>query len=569
MVIRIRKDLVEKIGLKNLAKFGVQDKIYGVEHADVSLAGLSDTKLTELEDLLKSKGTGKLVTLLLQDISTWRTAKTSDPGPLKARTVQSFHALMERYLAQFPGHRLMHKDDQLWLSSYVNRVAYEPPGARRGGDESPPCVRVDLLHQEYGKLESNSIRIDEADIRGKAVSEVLALKGYFPESSDRRADYLKEGDRFKEVVNSVGRQFLATGFGDDSPDGNPTDDEREGYWRRSHDVELVQDGEPSRVVADVFFEAQEGSRRFRRNDADNAKIDQLYWNRVAEGWTSGDDDETPHEPSAISEDAIEVPVHPFVVVFHLKKHLRLRVHIGQLTDYKYDLALADKLILSSERKTLVQMLIEMKSGVFRDIVKGKGGGAVVLLAGAPGTGKTLTAEVYAEAEQRPLYSIQCSQLGTDPDELEDALLKVFDRGRRWQAVMLLDEADVYVHQRGNDMQQNAVVGVFLRVLEYQGSVLFLTTNRPDDVDDAIASRCIAKLTYQVPTSEEQALIWKVLADGAQLRICDSTIARIVEQNPSLSGRDVKNLLKLASVIVKGSEITADAVAFVKQFKPTA
>ena len=32
--------------------------------------------------------------------------------------------------------------------------------------------------------------------------------------------------------------------------------------------------------------------------------------------------------------------------------------------------------------------------------------------------------------------------------------------------MLIDEADVYIKRREDDMTMNAVVGVFLRVLEY-------------------------------------------------------------------------------------------------------
>jgi SpoVK/Ycf46/Vps4 family AAA+-type ATPase len=134
--------------------------------------------------------------------------------------------------------------------------------------------------------------------------------------------------------------------------------------------------------------------------------------------------------------------------------------------------------------------------------------------------------------------------------------------------MLLDEADVYVHERGNDLQQNAIVGVFLRVLEYQSSVLFLTTNRPDDVDDAIASRCIAKLTYELPTLDEQKRIWQVLTAATGATITEQTIDQIITKNKALSGRDVKNLLKLARVMSDDGEIRADAVEFIKQFKPT-
>jgi SpoVK/Ycf46/Vps4 family AAA+-type ATPase len=228
-------------------------------------------------------------------------------------------------------------------------------------------------------------------------------------------------------------------------------------------------------------------------------------------------------------------------------------------------------VLPADQKNLIKLLIQTKGGIFQDIVRGKAGGAVILLAGPPGTGKTLTAEVYAESEQRALYSVQCSQLGTDPDKLEASLLRVFERARRWNAVMLLDEADVYVHERGSDMQQNAVVGVFLRVLEYQSSVLFLTTNRPDDVDDAIASRCIARLSIRAPSNSDAAKIWQVLSWNAGIKMDHGVIKSVVLDNPGMTGRDIKNILKLASLMPDaelGDGITEAMVDFVKQFKPT-
>ena len=75
--------------------------------------------------------------------------------------------------------------------------------------------------------------------------------------------------------------------------------------------------------------------------------------------------------------------------------------------------------------------------------------------------------------------------------MEQALKDVLTRAQRWGAVMLIDEADVYIKRRDDDITMNAVVGVFLRVLEYFNGLLFLTTNRIDDIDEAIVSRCIA------------------------------------------------------------------------------
>jgi len=65
--------------------------------------------------------------------------------------------------------------------------------------------------------------------------------------------------------------------------------------------------------------------------------------------------------------------------------------------------------------------------------------------------------------------------------------------------MLIDEADVYIKRRQDDITMNAVVGVFLRVLEYFNGLLFLTTNRIDDIDEAIVSRCIALIRFYSPT----------------------------------------------------------------------
>jgi len=254
-------------------------------------------------------------------------------------------------------------------------------------------------------------------------------------------------------------------------------------------------------------------------------------------------------------------------VFHMAKHLRMRVHVRNLKAYEYDTKLIDKLIIPSHLKQLVHMLVEHKTTAFADVVAGKGGGAVVLLAGPPGVGKTLTAEVFAESEQRALYSVQCSQLGTDPEELEDALLKVFARANRWNAVLLLDEADVYVHERGDDLLQNSIVGVFLRVLEYQTTILFLTTNRPDDVDDAIASRCIARLNYDVPGPHDQREIWKVLAKTMGMTVAPKVLDGLYENNPKLSGRDIKNLLKL-SKLLHGATVTVDSIEKVKVYQPT-
>ncbi|RAL07134.1 uncharacterized protein BO97DRAFT_357173, partial [Aspergillus homomorphus CBS 101889] len=115
-----------------------------------------------------------------------------------------------------------------------------------------------------------------------------------------------------------------------------------------------------------------------------------------------------------------------------------------------------------------------------DIVRGKGKGLIILLRGAPGVGKTTTA----------------GDLGTTAQSVEHALETNFALAHRWGCILLLDEADVFLAKRiPQDFKRNGLVSVFLRVLEYYAGILFLTTNRIGDFDEAFGSRIHISLQY--------------------------------------------------------------------------
>ncbi|KAK0628740.1 P-loop containing nucleoside triphosphate hydrolase protein, partial [Bombardia bombarda] len=109
-----------------------------------------------------------------------------------------------------------------------------------------------------------------------------------------------------------------------------------------------------------------------------------------------------------------------------------------------------------------------------------GQGLIILLHGAPGTGKTLTAECAASSTKRPLFSMTCGDLGALPSEVEASLEHSFHLAQTWGCVLLLDEADTFLSTRakGDIIRNN--LSVFLRVLEYYAGILFLTANRFGD-----------------------------------------------------------------------------------------
>lgn len=132
----------------------------------------------------------------------------------------------------------------------------------------------------------------------------------------------------------------------------------------------------------------------------------------------------------------------------------------------------EELVIEEEYKKTILALIQSHSAgpnslkrriqqgesVSMDLVKGKGRGLVILLHGAPGVGKTSTAETVAAHTKRPLYPITCGDLGTTATAVETALERHFKLAHKWGCVLLLDEADVFLARRQEgDVQRNALV----------------------------------------------------------------------------------------------------------------
>ena len=375
--------------------------------------------------------------------------------------------------------------------------------------------------------ETDSFNIMTEDIRKRTMSQILEAKGYHLETPARMESYYKETETFLGLCNKDGFQMSVTGKA-----------KLIGGWYSREYRSVGQSGRPAKMVMDP-----PGSE----SDVDG--IHAPFWDKNEDKvWT--------------------VPIHPVFEMFDLDEHADYRVHVNNTEPYVYDDTVDQKLILPVDIKDFLTVLIEHSKNHFEDIVGGKEGGTIVLIEGVPGVGKTLTAEVYSEKMHRPLYKVQSSQLGTSPGKVEEQLKEVLQRAERWGAILLIDEADVYIHERGTDIDQNAIVGVFLRVLEYYRGVLFMTTNRGTSVDDAIISRTTARFEYEMPSEEDQIKLWTVMSNQNKVGLTDREISMIVNEQSNLSGRDIKNLLKLSMVAAanKQGRVTPELVKFVSRFK---
>ncbi|KAK4939317.1 hypothetical protein LTR10_020406 [Elasticomyces elasticus] len=208
--------------------------------------------------------------------------------------------------------------------------------------------------------------------------------------------------------------------------------------------------------------------------------------------------------------------------FVLRERRWYLLNIDNVKDPVFQENIIDDLVLKEEAKNLIQALsntatddatsTEDQSESFghwsADIVQNKGEGRIFLLHGRPGVGKTSTAECVAESARVPLLAITCGDLGIEPNEVERALMKWFKLATLWKAVLLLDEADVYLESRmSGDLARNSLVSIFLRALEYYQGVLFLTTNRVGTFDEAMLSRIHVVLHYPAFDDSERQKIW--------------------------------------------------------------
>ncbi|MCB4743915.1 MAG: ATP-binding protein [Sulfurovum sp.] len=133
----------------------------------------------------------------------------------------------------------------------------------------------------------------------------------------------------------------------------------------------------------------------------------------------------------------------------------------------------------------------------------------ILLSGAPGTGKTMTAKVLAKELHLPLYTIQVDRLVTKfMGETSAKLRQIFDLIKEKPGVYLFDEFDAIGSERtlDNDVgEMRRVLNAFLQFIEQDtsDSLIIAATNHPRLLDHALFRRFDDVLYYDYPKEEER------------------------------------------------------------------
>ncbi|KAF4939027.1 Cell division cycle protein 48-like protein [Colletotrichum fructicola] len=251
---------------------------------------------------------------------------------------------------------------------------------------------------------------------------------------------------------------------------------------------------------------------------------------------------------------------PYVFGFSLSRKLWCRFFLDNLDPVEWIDNAWDSLILEKKQKSVIQALIT--SHTYPDNPRNqpeqKGKGLVVLLHGTPGCGKTLTAELAAEAQKTALIIASLGELNRENSAImfERELQRFMQYATIWKAVLLLDEADVFLEKREDNpgsAERNALVAVFLKQLEYFSGIVFLTTNRLRTFDAAMSSRVHLALGYKAPDIETRRQLWvqclsKLPAEEIDFDDVDDVSMNFVDQK--LNGREISNAVNTARTMAR-------------------
>ena len=218
-----------------------------------------------------------------------------------------------------------------------------------------------------------------------------------------------------------------------------------------------------------------------------------------------------------------------------------------------DLILPPKTL--AQLQQLEKVLTHQETVMFhwgRQKIRPRGYGIKALFSGAPGTGKTMCAEVIAGSLGYDLYKVDLSSVVSKwVGETEKNLRKIFDAAEGGTSVLLFDEGDALFGSRGEsnnaqDKYANQEVSYLLQRLETFEGCAIVTTNLQENIDEAFLRRFGAVVEFPFPSPRERARLWRKALPDAEM-CSDDLDPDILGKQFVLAGGSIVNAAIVACI----------------------
>lgn len=190
-------------------------------------------------------------------------------------------------------------------------------------------------------------------------------------------------------------------------------------------------------------------------------------------------------------------------------------------------------------------------GVGRKLASSRG--VTVLFAGAPGTGKTMAAEVMAGELGLDLYKIDLSTvISKYIGETEKNLERIFNEAEASNAILFFDEADALFGKRSevrdsHDRYANVEISYLLQRMEAYNGITILATNLRSNLDEAFTRRLQFAVDFPFPEEADRLRIWKTLFPPEVPRESEIDLP-LLARRFKLAGGNIRNILVTAAYL---------------------
>ena len=187
-----------------------------------------------------------------------------------------------------------------------------------------------------------------------------------------------------------------------------------------------------------------------------------------------------------------------------------------------------------------------------------GRGLSILFAGAPGTGKTMCAQVIARQLNMEMYKINISQIVSKYiGETEKNLQAVFAEAKNSNCILFFDECDALFGKRSevkdsHDRNANVEVAYLLQQIEEYDGVCILATNLIGNIDEAFMRRITYVVHFPFPDRRMREQIYRQMMPAA-VPLSEDIDWEFLAEKFELSGGHIKNIVLAAAFMAAGED----------------